>query len=139
MRLVEGEIMEEKVAKVPAGIDRGRCKFVVGDACDMPALKLGKFDAGVRCSRSRAPCTRRSREACPKTALQISPKCTRALPWKNTRQPNPLSPAVLAANLMCRVPDPAKFLADMKDLVVEGGAFVLVSPFSVTHPQTHIP
>jgi hypothetical protein len=43
--------------------------------------------------------------------------------------------AVLAANLMCRVPDPAKFLADMKDLVVEGGAFVLVSPFSVNSPQ----
>jgi hypothetical protein len=36
---------------------------------------------------------------------------------------------------MCRVPDPAKFLADMKDLVVEGGAFVLVSPFSVNSPQ----
>jgi hypothetical protein len=62
MRLVEGEIMEEKVAKVPAGIDRGRCKFVVGDACDMPALKLGKFDAGTRCPRPRAPVTRDARE-----------------------------------------------------------------------------
>lgn len=39
--------MEEKVAKVPPGVDRGRCTFVVGDACDMPALKLGKFDAGT--------------------------------------------------------------------------------------------
>jgi len=81
-RLVEGEIMEQLEAKVPSGLDRGRCRFIVGDACDMPALKLGKFDS------------------------------------------------VLAANLMCRVPDPNKFLRDMKDVVSEGGTFVLVSPFS---------
>jgi len=47
MRLVEGDIMEQKVAKVPSGVDRGRCTFMVGDACNMPALKLGKFDAGA--------------------------------------------------------------------------------------------
>lgn len=68
MRLVEGEIMEEKVAKVPAGIDRGRCKFVVGDACDMPALKLGKFDAGAK--KTDPPNPR------PRTVPATNPTCT---------------------------------------------------------------
>jgi SAM-dependent methyltransferase len=68
--------------QVPSGIDRGRCRFIEGDACNMLALELGTFDA------------------------------------------------VMAANLMCRVPDPSKFLRDVHVLVKPGGVFVLVSPYS---------
>ena len=68
--------------QVADGIERSRCKFLVGDACDIPALKLGEFDA------------------------------------------------VLAANLLCRLPNPSKFLRDVHDIVREGGVLVLVSPFS---------
>jgi putative 4-mercaptohistidine N1-methyltranferase len=34
------------------------------------------------------------------------------------------------ANLLCRLPDPAKFLRDCHDLLEEGGIVVLVSPYS---------
>eukprot|EP00759_Apiculatamorpha_spiralis_P016655 PhF_6_TR22753/c0_g1_i1/m.32439 len=38
--------------------------------------------------------------------------------------------AIVACNLMCRVPDPKKFLASVKDFLEPGGVFVLVSPYS---------
>ncbi|PSC67344.1 4-mercaptohistidine N1-C-terminal domain [Micractinium conductrix] len=38
--------------------------------------------------------------------------------------------AVLAANLLCRLPDPAAFLARCTSLLRRGGVLVLVSPFS---------
>jgi len=38
--------------------------------------------------------------------------------------------AVLAANLLCRLPDPSAFLASCKSLLKPGGVLVLVSPFS---------
>mmetsp|Transcript_47601 Transcript_47601/g.126228 ORF Transcript_47601/g.126228 Transcript_47601/m.126228 type:complete len:278 (-) Transcript_47601:12-845(-) len=79
---IEGLTKEQRVAKVDPSIDRSRCKFLVGDACDLPSLKLGQFDA------------------------------------------------VLAANLLCRVPNPAKFLRDVRDVVKEGGVFVIISPYS---------
>mmetsp|Transcript_6559 Transcript_6559/g.23229 ORF Transcript_6559/g.23229 Transcript_6559/m.23229 type:complete len:298 (-) Transcript_6559:119-1012(-) len=80
--LIEGEIMESRVAVVPQGVKASSCKFVVGDACNMFALNVGKFDA------------------------------------------------VMAANLLCRVPDPFKFLRDMHEMVNPGGVFVLISPYS---------
>jgi len=36
----QGTIMETRTAFVPAGIDVSRCKFVVGDACNMFDIKL---------------------------------------------------------------------------------------------------
>jgi 5-histidylcysteine sulfoxide synthase/putative 4-mercaptohistidine N1-methyltranferase len=38
--------------------------------------------------------------------------------------------AVLAANLLCRLPDPAAFLAVLRDLVRPGGVLIFTSPFS---------
>ncbi len=37
---------------------------------------------------------------------------------------------VLAGNLLCRLPDPRKFLADLSHLVAPGGVVVFTSPFS---------
>jgi len=38
--------------------------------------------------------------------------------------------AVLASNLLCRLPRPAKFLAEVPRLVKQGGVLVLLSPYS---------
>ena len=38
--------------------------------------------------------------------------------------------AVLASNLLCRVPEPEIFLRSLKDLVNEGGVVALISPYS---------
>jgi putative 4-mercaptohistidine N1-methyltranferase len=38
--------------------------------------------------------------------------------------------AVLACNLLCRLPDPRSFLRSLPDLVTQGGVAVLVSPYS---------
>lgn len=38
--------------------------------------------------------------------------------------------AVLAGNLLCRLPDPRKFLADLSLLVAPGGVVLFTSPFS---------
>lgn len=38
--------------------------------------------------------------------------------------------AVVAANLLCRLPDPKKFLRDIHVVVKPGGVFVLISPYS---------
>lgn len=37
---------------------------------------------------------------------------------------------VLAANLICRLPDPMRFIERLKDLVVPGGQLLLATPFS---------
>jgi len=37
---------------------------------------------------------------------------------------------VLAANLLCRLPDPGKFLGGLPDLVAPGGQLLLATPFS---------
>jgi SAM-dependent methyltransferase len=37
---------------------------------------------------------------------------------------------VAAINLICRLPSPCRFLAQLKDLVEPGGQFILASPFS---------
>lgn len=42
----------------------------------------------------------------------------------------PAFDAVLAANLLCRLPDPSRFLARAPSLVKQGGVLVLVSPYS---------
>lgn len=38
--------------------------------------------------------------------------------------------AILASNLLCRLPDPEKFLQSLPGLMKEGGVVVLVSPYS---------
>ena len=37
---------------------------------------------------------------------------------------------VVAANLLCRLPEPMKFLTSMKDVINKGGTLVLISPYS---------
>jgi len=78
--LAEGERMQEFEAQVPAGVERERVEFLVGDAMDLPPL--GSFDV------------------------------------------------VLAANLICRLPEPQKFLARVPSLVKPGGQLQLATPFS---------
>ena len=48
------------------------------------------------------------------------------------RLPKELAPvdAILAANLICRLPDPSLFLNDLPRLVKPGGIVVLTTPFS---------
>ncbi len=78
---VEGERSEPFTARVPAGIDRSRVEFAVGDAMDVPAAE---------------------------------PACD----------------VVLAANLICRLPEPIKFLRRLPSLVKSGGQLLLTTPFS---------
>jgi putative 4-mercaptohistidine N1-methyltranferase len=78
--LAEGERMQAFEAQVPAGIERERVEFLMGDATDLPPL--GAFDV------------------------------------------------VLAANLICRLPQPRKFLERLPSLVKSGGQLLLATPFS---------
>lgn len=78
--LAEGERMQSFEAQVPAGIERERVEFLVGDATDLPPL--GAFDV------------------------------------------------VLAANLICRLPETRKFLERLPSLVKSGGQLLLATPFS---------
>jgi SAM-dependent methyltransferase len=72
--------MQSFEAQVPAGIERERVEFLVGDATNLPPL--GAFDV------------------------------------------------VLAANLICRLPEPRKFLERLPSLVKSGGQLLLATPFS---------
>lgn len=44
--------------------------------------------------------------------------------------------AVLMANLICRLPDPAKCLSNMKNLIKQGGLLVITSPYSWSETYT---
>jgi putative 4-mercaptohistidine N1-methyltranferase len=78
----EGDITAKAELLIPADIDRERCTFVQGDACNLDVKALGTFEI------------------------------------------------VLGANLVCRLPDPAKFLASIGQLIVPGGYLVLPSPYT---------
>ncbi|KAG2489957.1 hypothetical protein HYH03_011587 [Edaphochlamys debaryana] len=78
---LEGAITERLTAQMPEGIEASRCRFLQGDACNLPP-SLGQFDA------------------------------------------------VLAANLLCRVPEPAACIAQIKACLRPGGVALLTSPFS---------
>jgi SAM-dependent methyltransferase len=80
-RAIEGEISDEQTAFVPAGIDRSRVSFEVGDATAL-RTGLGPFDI------------------------------------------------ILAANLLCRLSDPAAFLVRLPELVKPGGQLLLTTPFT---------
>ena len=90
----EGEVTRKLRGSVHERIDRRRCSFREGDACELPKSLLGgggsekDFDVFGR------------------------------------------HDAVLAANLLCRLPDPAAFLAQCPKLARPGGVLVLVSPYS---------
>eukprot|EP00760_Papus_ankaliazontas_P005097 PhM_4_TR12394/c0_g1_i1/m.10981 len=77
----EGDILAERTASVPTGIDVSRAQFFVGDACNLDP-SLGKFDA------------------------------------------------VVAANLLDRLPQPERFLSNMRNVVNRGGVLVTLSPYS---------
>lgn len=77
----EGHLSTWFVAAAPSGVDCGRVRFEVGDACSLRP-SLGPFSA------------------------------------------------VLASNLLCRLPDPDAFLASLPRLLAPGGVAVLVSPYS---------
>ena len=63
---VEGGIMENGRAKVPAGVKRDRVKFEVGDACDLRA-DLGDFDVALLINLvDRLPEPRRCLERLPR-------------------------------------------------------------------------
>jgi putative 4-mercaptohistidine N1-methyltranferase len=82
-RIVSGDVVERKVAAVPADLDRTRVTFHQGDACALDLKQLGgPFDG------------------------------------------------VVAANLLCRLPEPLAFLKSMEHVVVPGGSLVLISPYS---------
>jgi len=78
----EGSVKQvSPLTAIDASIDRSRCSFEAGDACNLRS-DLGAFDA------------------------------------------------VLAANLLCRLPEPQRFLERCSELVKPGGVLVLVSPYS---------
>lgn len=86
---VEGRTTSTHVARVPAGIDRSRVSFEVGDAMALRG-DMGSFDV------------------------------------------------VVAANLICRLPEPRKFLDRLPDLVIPGGQLVLATPFSWLEEYTPV-
>lgn len=79
----EGNLQAESKFKIDASIDRSRCTYVQGDACDLDIKGIGG-PFGI----------------------------------------------VLGANLVCRLPEPAKFLQSCKNLVIPGGYLVLPSPYT---------
>uniref|UniRef100_A0AAV1T851 Methyltransferase type 11 domain-containing protein n=1 Tax=Peronospora matthiolae TaxID=2874970 RepID=A0AAV1T851_9STRA len=78
---IQGDIREERCAKLPEGVKPSSVLFQQGDACNLP-LSLGKFDA------------------------------------------------VFASNLLCRLPEPQKFLTEIGRFINSGGVLALVSPYS---------
>jgi len=78
-RVICGDISEPAVARVPAGVERARVRFVQGDACSLPDEFAG-FDV------------------------------------------------VHAVNLLCRLPDPARFLERLPGLVRANGQLILATP-----------
>ncbi|XP_020368585.2 uncharacterized protein LOC109913482 [Rhincodon typus] len=79
--LTEGELGTQHMAVVPTDIDRTRCFFRQGDACNLSS-DLGSFGC------------------------------------------------VLAANLICRLPDPFAFFHRLPELVAPGGILVITSPYT---------
>ena len=79
--LEEGSRQTSVIRELDAALDRNRCRFLVGDALNLP-LSLGSFDL------------------------------------------------VLAANLVDRVPDPIKLLAELKRLIRPNGHAILASPYT---------
>jgi hypothetical protein len=43
-RLTEGDVFEQRVAQLPAGVDCSRVQFRVGDACALPLAELGQVN-----------------------------------------------------------------------------------------------
>lgn len=86
--LVEGSLTSKHKAVVPAHLDRSKCHFEQGDACNL-SEGLGKFDC------------------------------------------------VLAGNLICRLPHPAKFLSRLSSLVTPGGICVITSPYTFLEDYTN--
>lgn len=81
--LIEGDLSLDAKLVIDSDIDRSRCTFVQGDACNLNIKQLGG-PFGI----------------------------------------------VLGANLVCRLPEPAKFLKSCKDLILPGGYLVLPSPYT---------
>ena len=79
--VVEGEICEPALARVPAKLDRQRVHFQVGDATALPE-DLGTFDV------------------------------------------------IVAANLICRLAEPALFLQRLPQLVKRNGQLLMTTPFT---------
>jgi putative 4-mercaptohistidine N1-methyltranferase len=75
----EGELVTEAIASVPEGVDRGRVRFLHGDAQALPET-LGPFDV------------------------------------------------VLMANLLDRLPEPARCLKALGELVNRGGQLIITTP-----------
>ncbi|XP_078065302.1 uncharacterized protein LOC144491399 [Mustelus asterias] len=77
----EGDLGTQHTGMVPKDIDRSRCFFIQGDACNLPT-DLGSFGC------------------------------------------------ILAANLICRLPDPFAFFHRLPGLVAPGGILVITSPYT---------
>lgn len=84
---LEGDLTTSHVATVSEDIDKSRCLFRQGDACNLP-LDIGQFGC------------------------------------------------VLAANLICRLPDPKSFFLRLKNLVAPGGICVITSPYTFMQEYT---
>merc|ERR1711968_58020 len=81
----EGGAISTVTAKHFDGVDAAamsKCRFQVGDACNLPINELGTFDG------------------------------------------------IVAANLLCRLPNPAAFLDALPKLLNRGGVAALTTPFS---------
>ncbi|RNF13936.1 uncharacterized protein Tco025E_06019 [Trypanosoma conorhini] len=102
----QGDIEVSRNVRVPLGASPGRCQFFRGDAMDL----LEKSGRGAEAAR-RPP----SRYA--------------DVAWYQVPA-GELFDGVLAANLLCRVPDPRKLLDTFPQLLRKGGILVLASPYS---------
>uniref|UniRef100_M4BY70 Uncharacterized protein n=1 Tax=Hyaloperonospora arabidopsidis (strain Emoy2) TaxID=559515 RepID=M4BY70_HYAAE len=97
---IQGDIREERCAKLPEGVKPSSVLFQQGDACNLP-LSLGS-------------CGRRT----------LAYLVFLARSWSGKFD------AVFASNLLCRLPEPQKFLTGISRLINSGGILALVSPYS---------
>lgn len=108
--LKQGEIFEGRVASLPSGIVPHKATFLQGDACNMDK-SMGKGHL-VRFCLFSSP-----------THCFLTPSCG-IPPIVGTFD------LIIAANLLCRLPSPAKFLQSVPSFLKPGGTFILISPYS---------
>lgn len=93
---------------------RGQMQYTAVEEADITTTRLARVDDSIDRNRARFM----QGDACklPASLLPVD--------------------AVLAANLLCRLPDPTRFLASLPRLVKPQGVVVLVSPYSWLHSWT---
>lgn len=106
--LVRGKVYEHATAKVADSIDRAKVRFEQGDACNLPE-SLGNINHSLQ-----------------KILFDTYVTYTASFSMIVTGKFD----VILASNLLCRLPNPRKFLDDVPKFLNHGAKLVLISPYS---------